>query len=83
MKLISRIYTDYNGAIFLDDVNLKNVSFESYYKNISVVFQDSYVFSGSIYDEILIMNNGSLVVHSSYEKLSTEIKNWIHAFPQK
>lgn len=185
MKLISRIYTDYNGAIFIDDVNLKNVSFESYYKNISVVFQDSYVFSGSIkdnitlyknydtseynsiiqtlnlneivdkssndsihhlsggekqkialaralirnpkilildealsamdvgnrnpterfllsqpitiisvahqfsdellnlYDEILIMDDGSLVEHSSYKNLSDEIKNWIHAFSQK
>lgn len=185
LKLISRIYTDYNGSIFIDDVNLKNVSFESYYKNISVVFQDSYVFSGSIkdnitlyknydlseyhsiiqtlnlneivdkssddsihhlsggekqkialaralirnpkilildealsamdvenrnsterfllsqpitiisvahqfsdellnfYDEILIMNDGSLVEHNSYENLSAEIKNWIHAFPQK
>ncbi len=185
LKLISRIYTDYNGAIFIDDVNLKNVSFESYYKNISVVFQDSYVFSGSIkdnitlyknydtseynsiiqtlnlneivdkssndsihhlsggekqkialaralirnpkilildealsamdvgnrnsterfllsqpitiisvahqfsdellnlYDEILIMDDGSLVEHSSYKNLSDEIKNWIHAFSQK
>lgn len=51
-NLINRFYDPISGDIFLDGVNLKDLSFESLYKAISVVDQDVKLFNTTILENI-------------------------------
>lgn len=43
---------DYNGEIYYDDENLVNLDKHSLYKNISFLPQDSYIFDGTVFENI-------------------------------
>ena len=51
-SLITRFYDITDGAIRVDGVDIRNITIESLRKNIGVVRQDVYMFSGSIRDNI-------------------------------
>ncbi len=51
-QLISRFYDPVEGQILVDGNNLKDVSLESLRKNISPVLQDTFLFNGSIAENI-------------------------------
>lgn len=51
-QLISRFYDPVEGAILIDGQNIKDVTLESLRKNISPVLQDTFLFHGSIADNI-------------------------------
>ncbi|MBE7062109.1 MAG: ABC transporter ATP-binding protein [Clostridiales bacterium] len=51
--LIPRFYDVEEGAIYIDDVNVEDVTRESLRKNIGIVQQDVYLFNASIRDNIL------------------------------
>ncbi|MEG1620394.1 MAG: ABC transporter ATP-binding protein [Oscillospiraceae bacterium] len=51
--LIPKFYTITNGTIKIDDTNIQDVTFQSLRKNIGIVQQDVYLFSGTIKDNIL------------------------------
>ncbi|MEH7445110.1 ABC transporter ATP-binding protein [Bacillus sp. JJ1122] len=51
-NLISRFYDPTAGRVLVDGHDLKNVSLSSLRKNISIVLQDTFIFSGTIYDNI-------------------------------
>lgn len=48
INLISRFYDPTEGEIFIDDIPLKKIAFEDLRKNIAVVSQDTYIFKGTI-----------------------------------
>lgn len=51
-QLISRFYDPIEGQIFVDGNNLKDVTLESLRKNISPVLQDTFLFNGTIAENI-------------------------------
>ena len=51
-QLISRFYDPVNGAVLVDGQDVRDVTLESLRKNISPVLQDTFLFHGSIADNI-------------------------------
>lgn len=52
VNLISRFYDIQEGSIYIDEYDLKKVSIESLRKQMGVMTQDNYLFSGTIKDNI-------------------------------
>ncbi|CAM3759387.1 ABC transporter ATP-binding protein [Mesobacillus thioparans] len=52
-NLISRFYDPTAGKVLIDGYDLKDISIGSLRKHISIVLQDTFIFSGTIYDNIL------------------------------
>lgn len=53
VNLIPRFYDINSGSICIDGVNIKDFSLESLRDKIAVVFQDNFLFSGTLRDNIL------------------------------
>ncbi|MBE6592092.1 MAG: ABC transporter ATP-binding protein [Ruminococcaceae bacterium] len=51
-NLLTRLYDVNEGKITIDGVDIKDYSFETLHKNISIVSQETYLFRGSIMDNI-------------------------------
>ena len=54
VNLLPRFYDIRNGAIEIDGINIKEYSLKSLRDNIAVVFQDNFLFSGTIRENILL-----------------------------
>ena len=52
LRLISRLYDYDTGSILIDGTDIKNISTESLFKNVSIVFQDVTLFNTSIMENI-------------------------------
>ncbi len=59
MKLMLHYYDDYKGSIKIDNVDLRELDKESIINNISVVYQDPFIFNISIKDNILLSNKNA------------------------
>lgn len=59
VNLIPRFYEINSGSIRIDGVDIRNYSLRSLRKNISVVFQDNFLFSGTIRENILQGNTNA------------------------
>ena len=70
VNLIPRFYNIKSGAIKFDDVDIREYTISSLRKNISMVFQDNFLFSGTIRDNILMGNPDA-----TDEELSMAIKS--------
>ena len=57
VNLLPRFYDVKSGNITIDDVDIRDYTLESLRGNIGVVFQDNFLFSGSIKDNILLGNS--------------------------
>lgn len=55
-NLIPRFYDVTSGAVKIDNVDIRNLKIESLRNNISVVFQDNFLFSGTIRENLLMGN---------------------------
>ncbi|MFP3835581.1 peptidase domain-containing ABC transporter [Chryseobacterium sp. SIMBA_028] len=64
MKLLLQFYGTYQGEIFYNNQDMKNVSPTDLRKNIGVVMQDGYIFSGSILKNIVMADE-----NVDYERL--------------
>ncbi|MDD3232425.1 MAG: ABC transporter ATP-binding protein [Clostridia bacterium] len=53
LSLISKLYTVKNGAIYIDDININDLSKESLRNNISMVNQHPYIFNETIKNNLL------------------------------
>ena len=56
ISLINRLYHIQQGEIKIDDVNIEHYKLDDLRKNIGVVLQDVFLFSGSIMDNITLRN---------------------------
>ncbi len=56
VNLIPRFYDVKQGGILIDGVDLRDYTMESLRSNISMVFQDNFVFSGTIRENIMMGN---------------------------
>lgn len=59
LKLISRLYDYSDGTISIDGKNIKNISTETLFKNISIVFQDVTLFNTSVLENIRLGNQNA------------------------
>ena len=59
VNLIPRFYDITQGAILFDGVNIKEFKQESLRNNISMVFQDNFLFSGTIRENIMMGNKNA------------------------
>ncbi len=57
LNLITRNYEIQKGEILIDDINIKDIKLEDLRKNIGVMLQDVFLFSGSIRDNITIFSD--------------------------
>lgn len=56
INLIMKLYTNDEGEILVDGKDLANVSAVSYHKQLGVVLQESFLFSGTLMDNIRFAN---------------------------
>jgi len=56
ISLLNRLYHIQKGAIRIDDINIEQYDLDSLRKNIGVVLQDVFLFSGSVMDNITLRN---------------------------
>ncbi len=52
VNLISRFYDIENGSVLIDDVDIRKVTLESLRKQMGIMLQDTFIFSGTIMDNI-------------------------------
>lgn len=57
LNLITRNYDIQKGEILIDDINIKDIKISSLRKNIGVMLQDVFLFSGTIRDNITVFEN--------------------------
>jgi ATP-binding cassette, subfamily B, multidrug efflux pump len=56
ISLLNRLYHIQKGAIRIDDINIEQYDLDFLRKNIGVVLQDVFLFSGSVIDNITLRN---------------------------
>jgi ATP-binding cassette subfamily B protein len=56
ISLLNRLYHIQKGSITIDDVRIEDFKLDSLRKNIGVVLQDVFLFSGSVIDNITLRN---------------------------
>lgn len=54
VNLLPRFYDIKSGNVFIDGIDIRNYTLESLRQNIAVVFQDNFLFSGTIRENILL-----------------------------
>lgn len=55
-SLIPRLYDIESGHIYIDGVDVRDLTLQSLRKNIAMVFQDNFLFSGTIRENVLLGN---------------------------
>lgn len=51
-NLINRFYDPQNGGVYIDGINIRDVTLSSLRNNISMVLQDTFLFNGTVYENI-------------------------------
>ncbi len=70
VNLLPRFYNLKNGKICIDGVSINDIKLNSLRDNIAIVFQDNFLFEGSIKENIMLGN-----LKASKEQLNEAIKN--------
>ncbi|SNR17426.1 peptidase domain-containing ABC transporter [Tenacibaculum jejuense] len=73
MKLISKVYTDYNGEIFIGNTNLKNFDNSFLRKKTGFVFQDSTLYKDTILNNIVLSEENDYT-----PKLLDKVLSWVN-----
>ncbi|MBP5399597.1 MAG: ABC transporter ATP-binding protein [Alphaproteobacteria bacterium] len=69
VNLLPRFYDVCSGAILIDGVDIRDYTLKSLRDNIAIVFQDNFLFSGTIRDNILLGNP-----HASEDEINAALK---------
>jgi len=79
INLISRFYDIQKGEILIDGINIKDIPLSTLRKNIGVVLQDVFMFTGTIKDNIVLSN------HEISDEKMQEIAHYVnsHQFIEK
>ena len=62
LKLLCRLYSPYSGRITINGLDLASVRRDDLRSYVSIVFSDSMIFDGSIYDNILVRRSAASAV---------------------
>jgi subfamily B ATP-binding cassette protein MsbA len=69
VNLLPRFYDATSGGIYVDDTDIKQFDLHDLRQNIAVVFQDNFLFSGTIRENILLGNE-----NATEEEINTAVK---------
>lgn len=83
-KLLLKEREEFGGNILFDQTSIKQISKTDYFKNVSVVLQDTEVFNFSLKDNITITTNNKSVNKKTLEQALTtsHTKDFINKLPQ-
>ncbi len=81
VNLLPRFYDIKSGAIKFDGVNIKDFSLKSLRHNISMVFQDNFLYSGSIKDNIMMGNPNATTEELMQAIKSAHLQDMIAELP--
>ena len=59
VSLIPRFYDVVSGGILIDGIDIRNLTLKSLRQNIAIVFQDNFLFSGTIRDNVMLGNENA------------------------
>ena len=82
VNLLPRFYDIKSGAIKFDGVDIKEFSLDSLRKNISMVFQDNFLFSGTIKENILMGNPDATIEELTKAIKSAHLEDTIEELPE-
>lgn len=57
LKLVARFFDGYEGKIYMDDTNIMDIETEDFYKIVSFVNQNTFMFDGTIEENIRFFQN--------------------------
>ena len=83
VKLMLRLYDSQNGDIFIGDKNIKDLKLEKLRKNIGLVSQDTFLFDGSIQDNIVYPEKDPNLDQMRYVSDLSQSSEFIEQFPDK
>ena len=82
IKILLRLYDDYEGDIYIDGINIKDFTLKSLREHISYIPQDNFLFSRTIRDNIEFSTPGNLTDEKIYEAAKfSEVYDNIVDFP--
>lgn len=81
VNLLPRFYDVTSGSIMFDGVNVKEFSLDSLRKNIAMVFQDNFLFSGTIKENILMGNTDATEDDLFNAVKSAHLEEMLHNLP--
>lgn len=81
VQLISRFYDVSSGEVLIGGVNIRDINYDRLLENISVVFQNSFLTRGSIYENIAMGSNASLESVRAAAK-AAQIDDFIMSLPE-
>jgi len=87
VSLLPRFYDVISGAIKIDGIDIRNYSIKSLRQNIAVVFQDNFLFSGTIRENIMLGNENATEEHlqqaikmAFLDEFIAELKDGVNTF---
>lgn len=81
VNLIPRFYDVNSGGIYIDGVNIKDLSMDSIRNNIAMVFQDNFLFSGTIRENIMMGNFNATEEELNQAVESAHLQDMISELP--
>lgn len=81
VNLLPRFYDVISGSIKFDGVDIRDISLNSLRHNMSIVFQDNFLFTGSIRDNILLGNPNATESEIMNAIRSAHLEDVIEALP--
>ncbi len=82
MQLISRFYDVTDGQVRIGGVDVREINYEQMLSNISIVFQQSFLSRGSVYENIAMGSGASLEEVRQAARLA-QIDDFIMTLPQQ
>jgi subfamily B ATP-binding cassette protein MsbA len=82
-SLIPRLYDVSKGRILVDGADVRDIALRSLRKNIAVVFQDNFLFSGTIGENILSGNPDATEEEVKKAVKSAYLEDFINSLPAK
>ena len=83
VNLIPRFYDVKSGEIKIDGTDIRKISLASLRSNISMVFQDNFLFTGSIRENIMMGNPGASSEDLDRAIASAHLEDMINDLPEK
>ncbi|UNK17237.1 ABC transporter ATP-binding protein/permease [Paenibacillus sp. N3/727] len=80
VQLISRFYDADQGEVLIGNINVKDIDYEELLKHITIVFQKSFLTSGTVFENIVMGSHATLEeVREAARK--AQIDDFIHSLP--
>ena len=83
VKLMLRLYDSQNGDIFIGDKNIKDLKLQNLRENMGLVSQDTFLFDGSIEDNIVYPEKNPDLDQMRYVSDLSQSSEFIDQFPDK